>query len=123
MDSSFSNEYKPIRFKNYGIHRDAVTGRWLFIYETLAGKYITMVFDGANIRLETDTLKYDVPLNSIAFNNNTIYTAHDKVIRGYNHSKNEYKDFACDVVTDGALLSFHGKQIHVVNDTTIFRLG
>ena len=122
IDGAFSEALPAIKIKNYGIHRDAITGRWLFIFEH-TGQYFTKVFDGAKIIYENDSLKYNVPLNSIAFYNNTIYTAHDKLIRGFNFRKNEYKDFECKVVTEGALLAFYGKQIHVINDTTIFKLG
>jgi hypothetical protein len=123
VDGSFSAENKPIKIKSYGIHRDPITGRWLFVYETSASKHITMIFDGADVMYETDTLRYSCSLEAIAFYNNTIYTAHDKLIRGFNFRKNEYKDFNCDVVTDGASLVFHNKQIHVINDTSIYRLG
>jgi serine/threonine protein kinase len=116
-------ERPPMRKpKNYGTHLDSATKHWLFIYEE-NGKFNTLVFDNNSIIFESDSLKYTCDLNAIAFYNNTIYTAHDKFIRGFNFKTNTYKDFPCNVVEDGAKLVFHGKQIQVINDTSIYKLG
>jgi serine/threonine protein kinase len=111
---------KPV---NYGLHYDNVSKRWLFIYERSSGQFVTYIFEGTQTLYHDTNNKYAVPLDSLAFNNNTIYSAHECSIRGFNWVKNTYKDFQCDEVEEGATLKFKGKKIIVINQASVYEAG
>jgi serine/threonine protein kinase len=123
IDKWFLELDEVIKLTSYGLHFDAVSGRWLFIYETVSGKFVTYVFELDKVVYRSDTMKYSVPLDTIAFHRNTIYTAHDGVIRGFNWKKNEYKDFKCDQVEEDATLQFKGSKIIVINQREVYEAG
>jgi hypothetical protein len=111
---------KPV---NYGLHYDEIAHRWLFIYEDAAGNFVTYVFEGTYLSYQNRTNKYAVPLDSLTINRNTIYTAHQDVIRGFSRKKNEYKDFDAPDVEEGATLKFRKGKMLVLNQTSIYEAG
>ena len=122
-DKNFIELADIIRPTSYGLHYDDITKRWLFIYESTTGKFVTYVIEKTNVLFKNDALRYNVPLDSLAFHSNTIYTAHTDLVRGYNWKKNEYKDFNCIGTEEGAMLMFKGKKIIIINQKEIYEAG
>jgi hypothetical protein len=123
INGHFYEHSMPIDAVNYGIHFDQVSKRWLFVYEDKRGTFWTNVFENNSLIFTDNTLKYDVPLESIMYKNNTIFTAHKGLIRGFNWKKNEYKDFGCSIVEEGALLRASGNKIIIINEKEVYEAG
>lgn len=113
----------PIHAVNYGIHYDEVKDRWLFIYETKAGGFITMVFENNTVLFFSTLLKYDVPLESLMIRNNVIFEAQTGRLHAFNWKTNNAKDFICAVTEEGAMLRPRGNKILVINEKEIYEVG
>jgi tRNA A-37 threonylcarbamoyl transferase component Bud32 len=108
---------------NYGIHFDFVTKKWLFILENQYGKYQTYIFEKNNLIYENDSIKYLNNLNNICFNNNIIFKAGDGVIKGFNYSKNIFKDFNCSIVNEDSKLIKQQSGFLIINEKEIYKVG
>lgn len=108
---------------NYGIHYDIISKQWLFIIENDRGQFKTYIFNKNEIKYETDKIKYSTELNNMCFNNGTIFIPIDGAIRGYSYSKNKYKDFICDIVTEDSKLIKESKKFTVINEKEIYKIG
>ena len=108
---------------NYGMHYDESTDSWLVVLEDVSGKFRTMVFNKTDIIYDTDRIKYQCHLNNLCFSRNTIFIPIDGKIRGYNYSKDVFKDFECGVVDADSKLIRKGKKFVIINDDSIYNLG
>lgn len=108
---------------NYGMHYDKYTKSWLFVTENQKGIFNTYVFEKNNLLYETDKIKYNSSLSNLSFEQNTIFKAGDKLIRGFNYTKNAYKDFMFDEVNEDSKLMKDGSKFYVINEQNIYKLG
>lgn len=107
---------------NYGIHRDSSTNNWLIVFENSLGKFDTYILN-RQIDYSTDQIKYEGSLGNLYISNNTIYIPIDEKIRGYNYTKQIFKDFECDVVNPDSKLIKDGSNFIIINDDNIYKLG
>lgn len=119
----YTLENSSEKIVNYGIHKDKVSGYWLFVYENSKGVFKTYVFDGNVIKFSTDLIKYSCMLSDMCFNNNTIFAPNDGCIKGYSWQKNAYKDFVCGVVSIDSRLVRDGARFLIINDAAVYTFG
>lgn len=111
--------YKVI---GYGLHYDKVTDKWLVLLENSSGSFNTYILK-KTMEYENDKLKYQGSLANICFSNGTIYIPLDNKFRGYNPSKQAFKDFDCGIVSPDSRLIKQKNSFLIVNDENIYKLG
>lgn len=112
----------PSDLVNYGIHRDEISGKWLIILEDSKGKFWTWVMDGSTVVYRTDSIRYACQLNCPCIYNSNIFIPIDGKIRGYSYGKSEFKDFACDVVSEDSKLIKEKNRFVIVNLENVYYL-
>lgn len=108
---------------NYGIHFDNLSGKWLLIFENSQGRYNTFIIIKGKIDYETDQIKYNCQLNAPCLSNSTLFLPVNGKIRGFSYQKSAYKDFECEVVSDGSKLIKKKNKFLIINDENLYSLG
>lgn len=116
IDKTMFNFKSNKTIQEYGLHYDQASKSWLMILEFSDGTFMTKVFNKI-VQYEDTTIKWSGNLANYCFYNNTIFKTVDGAIRGFNYSKNLYKDFECDVVEDDMKISRKDKGFIVLGDT------
>lgn len=111
------------KIQDYGIHFDNITKKWLFIIKNNKDEYLTLIFDKNKVVYEENSIRYTNSLENLCFNNDTIFKPDNGFIKGFNFSKNVYKDFKCDIITPESKLIKEGSKFIVMNETTIYKIG
>lgn len=109
------------KISEYAIRQDALTGKWLFVYQMSNGKFRTIVFGKNSIEYDSDMISYNAsPLFGMCFYNNTIYDPGNGKIIGINFVKNTAKEFSCNVVDESSKLEFKEGGFIITNDDKIY---
>lgn len=106
----------------YGLHYDSVSDKWLVLVESSSGVVSTFILK-KSLEYQNDKLKYQGSLANICFSNGTIYIPLDGKFRGYNPSKQAFKDFDCGVISPDSRLIKQKNSFLIVNDENIYKLG
>ena len=106
----------------YGLHYDSVSDKWLVLIENSSGVVSTFILK-KSLEYQNDKLKYQGSLANICFSNGTIYIPLDGKFRGYNPSKQAFKDFDCGVISPDSRLIKQKNSFLIVNDENIYKLG
>lgn len=107
----------------YGLHYDAVTDAWLIVLGDAGGHFRTLVLCQTTVLFDTEELLYDCPLGNLCMFGHTIFIPMDGRIRGYAYEKDQYKDFACDVVDADSRLIRSGRRFTILNNENIYLFG
>lgn len=108
---------------NYGIHFDTITKRWLFIYETVKGDFVTRVYEKDKILFSDTSVKYSCNLSNLCFFNNAIYIPGDNKLIGYSYSKSAYKIFDFDFIDTESKVERCSSYFKIYFDNKIYQFG
>jgi serine/threonine protein kinase len=111
------------KVREYGIHRDPVSGQWLFIYYDNHSKFHTYVFEKNKVIFENHDIRYSANLGNLCFFATNVFSPSNGAIRGFSYSKNAYKDFPCQVINDDSKLIRTGNKFTVINEKEIYEVG
>ena len=109
--------------KNYGIHKDRVSGKWLVLLKNQLGLFNTYVLNKSKIEYQTDQIKYECGLNCVCIDNSTIFIPIDTKIRGFSYQKSLFRDFECSVVSEESRLIKDGNRFVIVNLDNVYYFG
>jgi len=111
------------KIMEYGIHFDLVSKKWLFIFETKTGSFLTYIFDKTNMVYQSDKIRYVGSLGNLAFYNDLMYKPSRKAIIRFDYKTNQYKEFKVPTVSEGTKLMKKGKKFIAINETEIHEIG
>lgn len=107
----------------HGLHYDAVADAWLVVLGDSGGNFRTLVLHKKNILFDTEQLWYSCPPGNLCMYRHILFFPLDGKIRGYAFEKDQYKDFACDVVDGDSRLIRSGKRFTILNEENIYLFG
>lgn len=116
--------YDTRKIIQHVIRYDPKSYTWLFIYETIDGKFTTLIYRKKNgeIHKQEDIL-YTGSLNNISYYNKLLYKPKDHTIVRFNYETGEYKDFIVPIITTETKLIKQYKKFIAINEQKIYEIG